>query len=191
MPPHDSDRQVTQLELACVRSGKTLDQVAFLAHPRVAVASPHRWRPNDHRRAAGPDANSAGLETLVTDRAGWNPQAWRGYAERVGQWWRLTKCSRSVTCDIWTHPLGGELRCEVDGEMFGTRANRSLDRFCSMRAARRKAFEAKGWTASGHRGVSLIGSTKSGPQRPSNESHQPTDPAESPRHQVDPGAKNE
>ena len=31
MPPHDSDRQVTQLELACVRSGRTLDQVAFLA----------------------------------------------------------------------------------------------------------------------------------------------------------------
>ena len=31
MPPHDSARQVTQLELACVRSGRTLDQVAFLA----------------------------------------------------------------------------------------------------------------------------------------------------------------
>ena len=89
------------------------------------------------------------------------------------------------------HPLGGELRCEIDCEMFGTRASRSLDRLCSMRVARRKAFEAKGWTASGHRGMSLIGSTKSGPQRPSNESHQPTDPAESPRHQVDPGAKNE
>jgi hypothetical protein len=31
MPPHDSDRQVKELELACVRSGRTLDQVAFLA----------------------------------------------------------------------------------------------------------------------------------------------------------------
>ena len=31
MPPQDSDRQVTQLELACVRSGRSLDQVAFLA----------------------------------------------------------------------------------------------------------------------------------------------------------------
>ena len=30
MPPDDSNRQVTQLELACVRSGRTLDQVAFL-----------------------------------------------------------------------------------------------------------------------------------------------------------------
>ena len=29
--PHDSDRQVTQLELACVRSGRTFDQVAFPA----------------------------------------------------------------------------------------------------------------------------------------------------------------
>ena len=31
MPPHDSDLQVKELELACVRSGRTLDQVAFLA----------------------------------------------------------------------------------------------------------------------------------------------------------------
>jgi hypothetical protein len=31
MASHDSDRQVKQLELACVRSGRTLDQVAFLA----------------------------------------------------------------------------------------------------------------------------------------------------------------
>ena len=31
MPPDDSDRQVTQLELACVRSGRTFDQIAFLA----------------------------------------------------------------------------------------------------------------------------------------------------------------
>lgn len=39
--------------------------------------------------------------------------------------------------------------------------------------------------------MSLIGSTTSGPQGKSNESHQPTDPSESPRYQVDPGAKNE
>ena len=150
-------------------------------YPLVAAASPHRRRPNEHRRAADPDATVAGLEALVTDRAGWNPQHAAGYAERVGQWC-LEKGSRAVVCDIYMHPLGGELRCEVDCEMCGTRASRSLDRFCSMRAARRKAFEAKGWTASGHRGVSLIGSTKSGPQRKSNESHQPTDPAESPRY---------
>ena len=31
MPPDDSARQVKELELACVRSGRTLDQVAFLA----------------------------------------------------------------------------------------------------------------------------------------------------------------
>ena len=42
----------------------------------IAVVWRHRWRANDHRRAAGPDAISAGLEALgVTDRAGWNPQA--------------------------------------------------------------------------------------------------------------------
>ncbi|MET0517087.1 MAG: hypothetical protein ABW047_17370 [Nitrospiraceae bacterium] len=56
---------------------------------------------------------------MTDGKTGWNPAAWRGYPERVGQWWRLTKGSRAVSCDIWTRPLGGELRCEVDGEMFG------------------------------------------------------------------------
>ena len=37
-------------------------------HPPGAVAGPHRWRANDHRRAAGPDASVAALEALVTDR---------------------------------------------------------------------------------------------------------------------------
>ena len=32
------------------------------SHPLVAVAGHHRWRANDHRRAAGPDASVAGLE---------------------------------------------------------------------------------------------------------------------------------
>ena len=36
MGPHDSDRQVTQLELACVRSGRTWDK------SRVSPASPCR-----------------------------------------------------------------------------------------------------------------------------------------------------
>ena len=77
--------------------------------------------------------------------SGWNPQAWRGYSERVGQWWRLTKGSRAVTCDIWTHPLGGELRCDVDGEMFRTRAGRQLQDLFDANDEWRKAFEAKGW----------------------------------------------
>ena len=36
MASHDSDRPVKELELACVRSGRTLDQVAFLA--RIPVS---------------------------------------------------------------------------------------------------------------------------------------------------------
>ena len=44
---------------------------------------------------------------------------------------------------------------------------------------------------SGQRGMSVIGSIKSSPHRPSNESHQPTDPAECRRYKVNPGAKNE
>jgi hypothetical protein len=84
---------------------------------------------------------------MTDGRSGWNPPEWRGSSERVGQWWRLTKGSRAVTCDIWTHPLGGELRCEVDGEMFGTRASRTLNDLLTASDEWRKAFEAKGWTA--------------------------------------------
>ena len=50
-----------------------------------------------------------------------------------------------MTCDVWTNPLGGELRCEVDGEMFGTRASRTLDDFLKASDEWRKAFEAKDW----------------------------------------------
>jgi hypothetical protein len=84
---------------------------------------------------------------MTDGRSGWNPPAWRGYSERVGQWWKLTKGSRAVVCDIYTHPLGGELRCDVDGEMFGTRASRNLNDLLDASDAWRKAFEAKGWTA--------------------------------------------
>ena len=31
------------------------------------------------------------VEGAMTDgKSGWNPQAWRGYPERIGTWWRLT-----------------------------------------------------------------------------------------------------
>ena len=78
----------------------------------------------------------------------WNPPhpPWRGHSERVGQWWRLTKGSRAVVCDIYTHPLGGELRCDVDGEMFGTRASRSLDDLLRASDEWKAGFQEKGWS---------------------------------------------
>ena len=82
---------------------------------------------------------------MTDGRSGWNPQAWRGYPERVGNWWTLKKGSRTVVCDIYTHPLGGELRCDVDSEMFGTRASRTLDDLLAASDEWRKAFEGKGW----------------------------------------------
>jgi hypothetical protein len=30
------------------------------------------------------------------------------------------------TCDIYTHPIGGELRCDVDGALFATHASWNL-----------------------------------------------------------------
>ena len=41
MPPDDSDRQVKELELACVRSGRTLEQVAFVARIPISRLKAH------------------------------------------------------------------------------------------------------------------------------------------------------
>jgi hypothetical protein len=46
----------------------------------------------------------------MTERPISNPPQWRGRSARSGQWWRLTKGDRAVTCDIYTHPLGGDVR---------------------------------------------------------------------------------
>jgi hypothetical protein len=76
----------------------------------------------------------------------WDPLPWRGRSEQVGQWWKLTKGNRIVTCDLYTHPLGGELWCEIDGEMFATHAARKLDELLDASDRWKAAFKLKEWT---------------------------------------------
>ena len=55
-----------------------------------------------------------------------NPREWRGTPEKISVFWTLTKAKREAVCVLWNHPLGAEMRLDVDGKMTMTRASRNL-----------------------------------------------------------------
>jgi hypothetical protein len=57
----------------------------------------------------------------------------------------LHKDDHSVACDIYTHPLGGELRCDVDGELFAVHASWNLDELLGASQRWKASFEEAGW----------------------------------------------
>ena len=76
-----------------------------------------------------------------------NPPEWRGEAVSLGEIWKLSKGRRVAVCTLWNHPIGAELRCDVDDEMRQTKASRAVGELLDVAHEWRKAFEAKGWTA--------------------------------------------
>ena len=67
--------------------------------------------------------------------------------QRVDQCWQLRKGNKTATCELWTHPVGAEVRVEAGGEFLQSEAGR--DGFALMNKANewREAFIAKGWAA--------------------------------------------
>src|SRR5688500_17921825 len=53
-----------------------------------------------------------------------NVPEWDGCARLVSELWTLRKGSRVAVCTLSTHPIGGEIRVSVDGEMQRTEAKR-------------------------------------------------------------------
>ena len=76
-----------------------------------------------------------------------NPPEWRGAPERIFELWKLTKGARVAVCTLWDHPLGAEVRCDVDGEMRRIKASRDLGDMLDASDAWKAAFQEKGWTA--------------------------------------------
>ena len=74
-----------------------------------------------------------------------NPPEWRGTPERIFEFWKLTKDASVAVCTLWNHPIGAEIRCDVDDEMRQTKAARTVGELLDMSHEWRKAFEAKGW----------------------------------------------
>ena len=74
-------------------------------------------------------------------------QRWTGRAKRVAQWWTVYNGDCSVTCGLYTHPLGGELRCELDGEAFAVRPSWNLQELLGTSQQWKAWLEKTGWVA--------------------------------------------
>ena len=61
--------------------------------------------------------------------------------------WEIRKCSRIARCELWRHPLGWEVRCDVDGETRQTAVQRRRDTAEDLAHDWQRAFVGKGWTA--------------------------------------------
>jgi len=77
-----------------------------------------------------------------------NPPEWRGHAVLIGEHWKLTKGNRVAVCSLWNHPIGAEVRCDVDGEMRQTKAaGRDYLALLDEADAWKAQFQEKGWAA--------------------------------------------
>ena len=75
------------------------------------------------------------------------PPEWRGTPVTLGEHWRLTKGKRKAICVLWNHPVGAEMRLDVDGELMRSKASRDFGELLDADDEWRKAFEEKGWYA--------------------------------------------
>jgi hypothetical protein len=66
--------------------------------------------------------------------------------KRIDGVWRLTKGRHTATCDLFTHPLGGELRVEVDGDFQRSEAGRDGLALIDLAMEWKQQFVSKGWT---------------------------------------------
>ena len=67
--------------------------------------------------------------------------------QHVSQVWQLRKGKRFATCELWTHPVGGEVRIEAAGEFVRSEAGRDGLALIDLAMEWRTQFLEKGWTA--------------------------------------------
>lgn len=66
--------------------------------------------------------------------------------QRVEQLWILRKGRRRAVCELWTHPLTAEVRCDVGGELIRSEAaGRDALALIDLATAWRGQFLEKGW----------------------------------------------
>ena len=68
---------------------------------------------------------------------------WNGDPRHVGEVWALRKAGRVATCHLWTHPPGGEVRLDVDGEWQRGEAGRNA--LVDLALEWMEQFQWKGW----------------------------------------------
>jgi hypothetical protein len=75
-----------------------------------------------------------------------NLPPYNGQPERAVRVWWLKKGRKQVTCELWSHPIGGELRVEVDGELLRSEASRDIGVLVDRSVEWERSFAEKGWT---------------------------------------------
>jgi hypothetical protein len=104
-----------------------------------SVAARHRREWSEYYRAA-----MTGMLAAHTRQPNQQIVA-RGRPRECGELWTLRKGKRVASCRLWTNPLGGEVRVEVDGEMIRTQADRDGLALVNLGLEWRQQFETKGW----------------------------------------------
>ena len=74
-----------------------------------------------------------------------NVPPWNGEPREAFEVWRLRKGKRLAVCNMWTHPIGGEARVTVDGEMLRTQAGRDGLALVDLALEWKQQFQEKGW----------------------------------------------
>ena len=74
---------------------------------------------------------------------------WTGTPALLVVVWTLHKASacraRETRCEMWSHPLGWELRVSADGEFVRSEVCRSLVGYLDVADGWKGAFVEKGW----------------------------------------------
>jgi hypothetical protein len=74
-----------------------------------------------------------------------NIPQWNGRPYDCGEVFRLQKNGHEAVCTLWSHPIGGEVRVLVDGELWCSEAKRDGAALVDLALEWKQQFEAKGW----------------------------------------------
>lgn len=84
---------------------------------------------------------------LAASGASFNVPRYDGQPREAALVWTLSKGWKTARCALWTHPLGAELRVDVNGELVRSEAGRDVLALIELSTAWRTQFQEKGWTA--------------------------------------------
>ena len=59
--------------------------------------------------------------------------------------WRLTRDNTGAECRLWTHPVGAQIRVDVDGAFVRSAAGGDTLSLLELAAAWRTQFHERGW----------------------------------------------
>jgi hypothetical protein len=70
-----------------------------------------------------------------------------GIVREEAVWWTLSQgAARLIVCRMFTHPLGHELRLELNGQLQNAQVCRIDDEIVDRQESWRATLEAQGWT---------------------------------------------